>query len=77
MNAPIKSIFDLQQAALQAMTVAFAQVFEFWARMFEMQMGHPGAPTRERRSHAEIAHGATLTDHYGKREHDIDPEHDV
>ena len=42
-----------------------------------MQMGHLGAPTRERRSHDEIAHGATLTDHYGKREHDIDPEHDV
>lgn len=77
MNAPIKSMFDLQQAALQTMTVAFTQVFEFWARMIEMQMGHLGAPTRERRSHDEIAHGAALTDHYGKREHDIDPEHDV
>jgi hypothetical protein len=77
MNAPMKSVFDMQFAVLQTMTVALTQVLEFWARAFEMQIGLLGAAAPDRRTHDEIAHGPTLTDHYGKREHDIDPEHDV
>lgn len=77
MNAPIKSIFDLQLVALQTMFVAMAQAVEFWARMFDAQMGAVGALRRDRRTHDEIARGASLTDHYGRREHDIDPERDL
>lgn len=36
-----------------------------------------GSPHPDRRTHDEIAQGATLTEHYGRREHDIDPERDV
>jgi hypothetical protein len=36
-----------------------------------------GAHPAERRTHVEIGHGASFGDHYGKRLHDIDPEHDV
>ena len=77
MKAPVNSIFELQLAAVETMTAAFGQTIEFWNRLFELQMGHFGTAPQERRTHAEIAHGASLTDHYGKREHDIDPERDV
>lgn len=77
MSAPMKSIFDLQLVALQTMTVAMTQAFEFWLRLFEIQMRALGATQPDRRTHDEIAHGASLTDHYGRREHDIDPERDV
>lgn len=77
MSAPMKSIFDLQLVALQTMTVAMKETFEFWRRLLEVQMRAPGAPHPDRRTHDEIAQGATLTDHYGRRGHDIDPERDV
>jgi hypothetical protein len=77
MNAPMKSVFDLQMGALQTMTVAMTQMAEFWVRMFQTQMQALGMAQPDRRTHDEIAHGATLTDHYGRREHDIDPERDV
>ena len=77
MSAPMKSVFDLQLVALQTMTMAVTQAFEFWLRMLDTQMRALGVPTAERRTHDEIAHGASLTDHYGRREHDIDPERDV
>ena len=77
MSAPMKSIFDLQLVALQTMTVAMTQAFEFWLRVLDTQMRALGAAHPDRRTHDEIAHGATLTDHYGRREHDIDPERDV
>ena len=77
MNAPMKSDFELQRVAFQTMTTAMTQMAEFWIRMFETQMRAPGMAQPDRRTHDEIAHGASLTDHYGRREHDIDPEHDV
>jgi hypothetical protein len=74
----MKSVFDLQLVALQTMTVAMTQAFEFWLRLLDTQMRALGvAHPEERRTHDEIARGATLTDHYGRREHDIDPERDV
>ncbi|MBL0289592.1 MAG: hypothetical protein IPQ15_02590 [Betaproteobacteria bacterium] len=45
--------------------------------MYAERIRRRGAFSACGHSHDEIAHGATLTDHYGKREHDIDPEHDV
>lgn len=77
MNAPMKSVFDMQLMAVQTMSAAFAQALEFWSRMFEVQMGSLRVAAGDRRTHAEIAKGPALTDHYGKREHDIDPERDV
>jgi hypothetical protein len=45
--------------------------------MFQTQIQAPGMARPDRRTHDEIAHGAALTDHYGRREHDIDPERDL
>jgi len=77
MSAPVKSIFELQVVALQTMTVATMQMADFWVRMFATQMQALGIAQPDRRTHDEIARGASLTDHYGRREHDIDPERDV
>lgn len=77
MTAPTKSFFELQLVALQTMTVAMTEAFEFWRSLLEVQMRASGSPHPDRRTHDEIAQGATLTEHYGRREHDIDPERDV
>lgn len=77
MSTPVKSIFELQMVAWQTMTVAMTQVGDFWVRMFATQMQALGMAQPDRRTHNEIAHGASLTGHYGRREHDIDPERDV
>jgi hypothetical protein len=77
MSTPGKSIFELQAVAAQTMMVAMTQMADFWVRMFATQMQALGMAQPDRRTHNEIAHGASLTDHYGRREHDIDPERDV
>jgi hypothetical protein len=77
MNAPHNSIVDMQLAALEMSTSAFTRAAQFWIHLTESQMHLLGAHPAERRTHVEIGHGASFGDHYGKRLHDIDPEHDV
>ena len=77
MNAPHNSLFDMPLAMFEMSTMAFTGAARFWVRLAERQMQMLGTPRDERRSHVEIAHGATFLDHYGRRMHDIDPEHDV
>ncbi len=77
MNTPHSPIVELQLAAFEMSTLAFTRSAQFWARLAEAQMHMLDAHPDERRTHVEIAHGASFGDHYGKRLHDIDPEHDV
>jgi hypothetical protein len=77
MHAPHNSIIDLQLAAITMSADAVTRATEFWIRLTEAQMHVLGGPPGERRNHVEIAQGPTFHDHYGRRLHDIDPEHDV
>jgi hypothetical protein len=77
MNAPHNNIFDVQLAALELSAIAFTRSAQFWMHLGEAQAHMLGHHPDERRTHVEIAHGASFNDRYGKRLHDIDPEHDV
>jgi hypothetical protein len=76
MSTPHNRIVDVQRAAVELSAITFTRSAQFWLHLGEAQahmLGHPG----ERRTHVEIAHGASFDDRYGRRLHDIDPEHDV
>lgn len=77
MNTPYAGIAEMQLAAFEWATIAMTRSVQFWFRLGEMQMHMLGLHPVERRDHVEIAHGASFRDHYGRRAHDIDPEHDV
>ena len=79
MADPFKNMMAVQMAWFEAMSAMFNQSMRCWQHMAQMQQTvlthNPAA--EHLRSHVEIAQGASFTDKYGKRAHDIDPERDV
>jgi hypothetical protein len=74
---PYKNITDLQTAWMEAWAQSVRNAFQCWCHMFEMQQGFLKHVEKHHRDHIEIACGASFLDKYGRRAHDIDPEHDV
>ncbi len=72
---PIKAWATLQMGALEGWAKSVGCVLNYWRHCLDLQ----GRFLREmpRRCQAEIATGPSLTDKYGRRAHDIDPERDV
>jgi hypothetical protein len=77
MNDPFKQMLNMQAAMLQGWTKAAQQVLLYWEHMADLQEKLVHTPADKQRNHVEIASGPSLTDKYGKRSHDIDPERDV
>ncbi|MBC7951886.1 MAG: hypothetical protein H7Z12_08745 [Rhodospirillaceae bacterium] len=77
MADPYKNLSAMQTAWMQAWANSAQQMFQCWQHVFNMQQGFLKHADIHHREHVEIASGASLTDKYGKRSHDIDPERDV
>lgn len=77
MADPFKAFTEFQNAWLQAWMASAQSMGRVVQHVFEMQQKFLGHAVKYQRDHIEIATGASLTDHYGKRAHDIDPERDV
>ena len=78
MNAPFASLVDTQLLLFKLSTVTFCSAVQFWVQLADRQIHvFGGLGEEEHRSHPMIPRGASFVDHYGRREPDIDPEHDV
>ncbi|MBI5165739.1 MAG: hypothetical protein HY985_17780 [Magnetospirillum sp.] len=78
MADPLKPLSDLQAAMFDAWLNTTRQAFDLWRHGLELQQNFLAkAAEQHHRFHIEIAEGPSLTDKYGKRCHDIDPERDV
>ncbi|CAA7621441.1 conserved hypothetical protein [Magnetospirillum sp. LM-5] len=77
MPDPMKDLNAFQAAWFQAWATASRQSLEMWKHLFEAQHRMLHQVSKYHRDHVEIATGASFTDKYGKRAHDIDPERDV
>jgi hypothetical protein len=75
MADPFKNWASVQSAALEGWANSVQHMFSCWQHCFDVQQ-HFLRESRKR-SHVEISDGPSLTDKYGKRSHDIDPERDV
>ncbi|MGE5504606.1 MAG: hypothetical protein ACM31L_09300 [Actinomycetota bacterium] len=75
MTDPMKAFAEIQLALLQAWANTAQGACRYLQHCAEIQQRfftqHP------HRTHIEIAKGPSLTEKYGKRAHDIDPEKDV
>jgi hypothetical protein len=74
---PLKNLSEMQTAWFQAWAAATRHSLEMWRHTVDMQHNFLHHAAKHTRGHVEIATGASLTDKYGKRSHDIDPERDV
>lgn len=68
---------EIQYAWLRAASAAAGSGIRAYAHWLDLQSRFLCQALKYQRSHIEIATGAALTDKYGKRAHDIDPERDV
>ena len=89
MFSPITFTLKMQQVAFEAATAAarmmannYIQLFDQQSRLlshsFDYQRGndhHRTAPPKGPRRRRTPCRGPDLTDHYGKRAHDVDAEH--
>lgn len=77
-NDPFKNMTDFQRMWLESWANGTRQMVEIWRHMFDVQQNFlKKAAEQHHRWHTEISDGASFTDKYGKRAHDIDPERDV
>lgn len=77
MADPFNAFTEFQNAWFRAWA-NYANSFGHVARhMLDLQQKFLHHAVKYQRDHVEIATGASLTDKYGKRAHDIDPERDV
>lgn len=74
---PLKNISEMQMAWFQAWASATRHGLEMWQHAINLQHNFLHQAAKHHRDHVEIATGASLTDKYGRRAHDIDPERDV
>lgn len=77
MADPYKDLTAMQTAWMQAWANSAQHMFQCWQHVFSMQQSFLKHAEIHHRDHVEIARGASFTDKYGKRSHDIDPERDV
>ena len=76
-NDPIKTMVELQRVWLEAWASGSRQAFDVWRHVFDLQQQLIKNAAEQHRRNIEISDGASFTDKYGKRAHDIDPERDV
>lgn len=77
MADPFKGFTEFQAAWLKAWAHSAQNMTAMLAHMVDMQQKFLSHAAKYHRDHVEIATGPSLTDKYGKRSHDIDPERDV
>lgn len=77
MADPFKAIAEFQNAWFKAWLNSTQSVGGMFQHFLEMQQKMFTHAVKYQRDHIEIATGPSLTDKYGKRAHDIDPERDV
>lgn len=77
MADPFKAITELQNAWFKAWLNSTQSMGHLAQHLLEMQQKMFSHAVKYQRDHIEIATGPSLTDKYGKRAHDIDPERDV
>jgi len=75
MMYPNQYMTAVQANCLRGWFNAIQQTTAYWQHCFAFQAKFLHSDVR--RIGAEPTHGASLTDGYGKRSHDIDPERDV
>ena len=72
-----KAFSELQTAWFKSWLSATQSFGVVVQHMLDMQHKMLRHAVKYQRDHVEIATGPALTDKYGKRAHDIDPERDV
>ncbi|CAA7612693.1 hypothetical protein [Magnetospirillum sp. UT-4] len=77
MAEPLKTLNSAQLAWMEAWNAGLSQTLQLWRHLFDLQQQFLCQAAKHQRSHVEIARGPALTEKYGKRAHDIDPERDV
>jgi hypothetical protein len=77
MADPFKGFSEFQTAWLKAWMNSAQSMGALFQHMLDTQQKFLGQAVKYHRDHVEIATGPALTDKYGKRAHDIDPERDV
>lgn len=77
MADPFKAFTEIQTAWVHAYLRLTQDMAQMFSHVFEVQQKFLSHVAKGHRDHIEIASGAALTDKYGKRAHDIDPEKDV
>lgn len=74
---PLKHLNEMQAACFRACVAMCRHNLEMWRHMVDLQHKFLHHAVEQHRSRVEIATGPSLTDKYGRRAHDIDPERDV
>ncbi|MGE4280736.1 MAG: hypothetical protein AB7G62_14195 [Magnetospirillum sp.] len=77
MADPFKAFAEFQNAWFRAWMNSTQNFAGMAQHYLEMQQKFFSQAVKYQRDHIEIATGPSLTDKYGKRAHDIDPERDV
>lgn len=77
MADPFKAFSEFQTAWFRAWLSAAQSYGAVFGHLLDMQGKMLHHVQKYQRDHVEIATGPALTDKYGKRVHDIDPERDV
>lgn len=72
---PYKNLVSMQTAVMEGWVNSARHVFECWRHCLDVQQSF--LHDSHRRCSVVISEGPSLTDKYGKRSHDIDPERDV
>lgn len=72
---PLKAWGTLQAASIEGWARSAQCVLNYWSHCIDMQ--HRFLQPPHQRCQTQIATGPSLTEKYGKRSHDIDPERDV
>jgi len=75
MTSPMRAMSTLQNGYLEGCCRVVQLQLGYWRHCFDVQSRFMREPRQ--RQKVELAQGPSLTDHYGKRAHDIDPERDV
>lgn len=73
---PVRSMTMMQSAMVEGWLAMARHGIDCWCHCLAVQhefLHH----ACQQRCHSEIPTGPSLTDGYGRRAHDIDPEHDV
>ncbi|MDA8232619.1 MAG: hypothetical protein M0006_14890 [Magnetospirillum sp.] len=73
---PITASARMQAAMLESWFAIGQHMLTYWGHCIDIQQRFLHEATHHR-WHVELPNGASFTDRYGRRAHDIDPERDV
>jgi hypothetical protein len=74
---PLSNMIKMQQAMLESWINCSTQMMQYWQHLAAMQERLINQTLEYGRGKVVIDDGPSFTGKYGKRRHDIDPEHDV